>query len=229
MTLHKRITLVAALAGLVLGGCSSTGPSMTDIAKDQAQADKIRESAESARLEKRQATMTDEIKATPRWATQVPMNDGQGFYAVGKGDSDSLSVSMDKAQLNGEFELAERLGGAVSGLVQQRDKEGLMGRQEDYKRLIDNLVAEVPLAGYEIVNQEIKAINGRFHAYVLLRLPFDSINQVLHEREAQSHDEEVKQDYADLAARIDKLREEAQHKKAEQAATQPQAAPALTQ
>jgi outer membrane murein-binding lipoprotein Lpp len=207
MTLTKRITLAAVLASLAIWGCSSV--SMEDIAKDQAKADKIRAKAEAERLSRRQSAMSDEIDATPKWATQVPMNDGVGFYAVGQGDSDSLRVSMDRARLNGEFGLAERLSGAVSGLAQQRDKDGLMGRQEDYKRLIDNLVAEVPVVGYEVVRQESKPIQGRFHSYVLVRLPFDSINRVLHEQEAKSHDAEIKKDFDALAERIDKLREEA--------------------
>jgi Ribonuclease G/E len=59
------------------------------------------------------------------------------------------------------------------------------------------------------VRQESKPIQGRFHSYVLVRLPFDSINRVLHEQEAKSHDAEIKKDFDALAERIDKLREEA--------------------
>ncbi|WP_297500480.1 hypothetical protein [Ferrovum sp.] len=214
----KQITLVAAIASLILGGCSSTGPSMADIAKDQATADKIHQKAEADKLAKQQAAMKDEINSMPEWVVQVPPKDEKGFYAVGQGNSESMRVSMEKAKIDGEFGLAEQVKNSISGQIRQRDKDGVMGLQEDYSRLVDNLISEVSVSGYEVVHQDVRPIQGRFHSYVLLRLPFDSINRVVKEREAKSRDAEIKQDYADMAARIDKVKEEARRKEADQAA-----------
>ena len=154
---NKSLTLTAAIALLALGGCSTT-TSMADIAKDQAKADQIRQNAEAAQAKERQATMSDEINAMPEWVTQVPPTDATGFYAVGKGDSESMDVSMDKARLDGEFGLAEQFKNSVSGQVQRREKEGVNGLQADYLRLVDNLVAEVPLNGYQVIHQDVKPI-----------------------------------------------------------------------
>lgn len=228
---NKSITLTAALALLALGGCSTT-TSMADIARDQAKADQIRQSAEAERSAKRQAAMSNEIGTMPEWVTQVPPTDATGFYAVGQGDSDSLRVSMEKAHMDGEFGLAEQFKNSVSGQIQHRDKEGANGRQEDYKRLVDNLVSEVPLNGYQVIHQDVKPIQGRFHTYVLLRLPFDSINRVVQEQETHTHDAEVKQDFQELSDRIEKLKEDARLKAAadkQAAVQQPVVAPVAQQ
>ena len=214
---NKSLTLAAALALLALDGCSTT-TSMADIARDQAKADQIRQNSEAAQSAKRQAAMKDEIGAIPEWVMQVPPTDGIGFYAVGKGSSESMDVSMDKARLDGEFGLAEQLKNAVSGQVQHREKDGVNGLQEDYKRLVDNLVAEVPLNGYQVIHQDVMPIQGKFHTYVLLRLPFASVNRVVQEQESRSHDAEVKQDFQELSNRIEKLKEEARLKAAAEAA-----------
>lgn len=65
------------------------------------------------------------------------------IYAVGQGDSDSLRVSMEKAKLDGEFGLAKQVGSQGT---------------------------TVSLVGYQVVRQEIKPIQGRFHTYVLVRI-----------------------------------------------------------
>ena len=214
---NKSLTMTAAIALLALTGCSTT-TSMADIAKDQAKADQIRQDAEEKQAAKRQAAMTDEANSMPEWVTQVPPMDGTGFYAVGKGDSESMDVSMDKARLDGEFGLAEQFKNSVSGQVQRREKEGMNGLQTDYQRLVDNLVAEVPLNGYQVIHQDVKPIHGRFHTYVLLRLPFASVNRVVQEQESRSHDAEVKQDFKELSDRIEKLKEDARLKAAAEAA-----------
>ncbi len=235
MKFNKQITLITAIAGIALGGCSTNGPSMADIAKDQALADKIHQKAEADKLAKQQIAMKDEINSMPEWVGQVPPKDENGFYAVGQGSSESMRVSMEKAKIDGEFGLAEQVKNSISGQIRQRDKDGVMGLQEDYSRLVDNLISEVSVSGYEVIHQDVRPIQGRFHSYVLLRLPFDSSNRVVKEREAKSHDAEIKQDYADMAARIDKEKEEARRKAADQAAqthdatlatAQSQAAPA---
>ena len=227
--LNKSLTLTAAVALLAMGGCSTT-TSMADIAKDQAKADQIRQNAEAAQAKKRQAAMSDEINAMPEWVTQVPPTDATGFYAVGQGASDDLRVSMEKARMDGEFGLAEQFKNSLSGQAQHRDKEGANGRQEDYKRMVDNLVAEVPLNGYQVIHQDVKPIQGRFHTYILLRLPFASVNRVVQEQESHTHDAEVKQDFQELSDRIEKLKEDARLKAAaeKQAAVIAAPQPAVT-
>lgn len=231
--LNKHISIIATIAGLLLGGCSTTGPSMADIAKDQAHADKVRESAEDARLAKQQAALAEEAKTMPEWVIQVPPTDEKGFYAVGQGDSESLRVSMEKAKLDGEFGLAEQFKNSISGQLRHSDKEGLMGHQEEFSRLVDNLISEVSVSGYEVIHQDVRPINGRFRAYILVRLPFNSINRVLREQDAKTSSVEIKQDYSDMFARIDKKQKEAHEQAAEQSAqsaakqtaTQAQSAP----
>ena len=73
-------------------------------------------------------------------------------------------------------------------------------------------------------------IQGRFHTYVLLRLPFASVNRVVQEQESHAHDAEVKQDFQELSDRIEKLKEDARLKAAaeKQAAVIAAPQPAVT-
>jgi len=211
---------------LVLGGCA-TRPTAVDFAKEQAKVQEIR--AEQAEQERKQAQerMELQMKEVPEWALKTPSPDGQGVYAVGIAQSSQIQVAMKKAQLEAEFGLAKMMNQEISGsersYLEDTGEELLTSR---YTALIDKLVEKVPVVGIEVVAQEVKPIQGKYNAFVLLKLPYDEFNQVIRRQRAISSDKSMQAQFDDLERRLDKRR---QQRLEETALKQSQDAAALQQ
>lgn len=211
-------TTIALLVGMSLGlSACSTAPSNADIARDMANAQKIRDKAYEERTEKQQVQMQRTLSQVPEWAIRAPSPDEEGLYAIGMGGSDNLRLSIRKAFLDAEYGLARATNQMVSGSERSYSKDANSHvEHEEYTGLIDSLVNSVPIVGIETINQETKPVNGLYNTYVLLKLPYKELNRALQSREAKSQDETVKQSYQELYQRLDKV-----EKKAAQAAATP--------
>lgn len=81
----------------------------------------------------------------------------------------------------------------------QSDNDGDPGdRSQQYKQFIGALVDGVVIAGYEVVRQEVKAIGGRAHAFVMLRLNYADYHRQL-KRLSESPDEKSRNAHDELA------------------------------
>jgi len=198
------------LAAVIVAGCASTS-SRQDAAKDEIKAQAIRADAVRANKAKAQHQAEELIAAVPAWSLEPPKPDGTGVYAVGMAESQTLPIALRKAMLQGEFSLAKIYSQEISGLersyVQDNGKSGVA---EQFTGLIDKLVMQVPLSGIEVVRQEIKPIDGSFHAFVLLKLPYDQFNQVLQNQRAKTRDTAIAAAFDDLERRIKERRKQHQ-------------------
>ncbi|MCQ1061313.1 hypothetical protein LRP52_48030 [Photobacterium sp. ZSDE20] len=73
--------------------------------------------------------------------------------------------------------------------------------------MIDSLVDSVPVVGYRIIEREVKASQGKIHAYVLMKLPYDSVNQVLQDQKNAANDHSIKEAFEELENRLEKRRQ----------------------
>ena len=138
-------------------------------------------------------------------------------YAVGEGESNKVRVAMKKAMLDAEFGLAKVYGQELSGSERssvQDTNDGMSTSQ--YTELIDKLVSQVPVVGFETVHQEVKTIDGKYRAFVLLKLPHDQFNAVMQKQAAKTNDKMVAEQFKDLERRLDKRRQQ----RAEEAANE---------
>jgi len=191
----------AVLAVLAVSGCSTPEP-REKAALDQARADDVARKAEAERLKARQADMERQIGAVPGWALQPPKPDASGVYATGIAESDSMVIATRKAMLEAEFGLAKLYGQELSGSERSKVDEDGRAVNGRYQGLIDKLVARVPVVGFEVVQQEVKPVNGAYHAYVLLKLPYSEFNRVLQEQRAGERDRSFQGAFADLEKRV---------------------------
>ncbi len=193
-----------------LGACASK-PTMEDVQKSVAKADEVRAKAEDDRRKKRQVQAEEFLDVVPKWALEAPKPDGTGLYAIGSAESDSLNVSQKKSVLDAEFGLAklyrQELSGSERNFTQERNDRTL---NSQFTAVIDKLVARVPVVGFEVVKQEVKAFNGAYHTWVLLRLPYAQFNKVLQEQKADSMDSTVREAFDDLERRVKARQEERQ-------------------
>ncbi|GMQ49658.1 hypothetical protein [Vibrio sp. 10N] len=194
---HKLTTLATVL---ILAGCASSGPTKTEIVKDQLAAKELQTSAEQKAAEATLSTM-------PAWVINPPKSDEVGVYGVGIGESKKVDVAMKKGQLNAQYELAKSFGQALSGNERSYIKDGSVGSTDDYTQLIDSIVAEVPINGYEVIENKVVAENGKFTNYTLMRLTYDQFGKGLTVAEQKSTDEKIKSEFSDLYQRLDSIKQ----------------------
>lgn len=205
-------TIIACLLAISLAACASS-PTREQLAKDQERSEEIRAKAAAQEEQRRQTQAEAQLSAVPAWALESPKPDATGVYAVGFAQSGDYRLALRKAMLDAEFGLAKVMGQEISGSERSFTQEsGSRARTEQYTALVDKLVAQVSVVGFENVHQEIKPIAGDFHAFVLLRLPYESLNKVIEQKRALSRDASINAQFEDLARRIkarqDQLRQQ---------------------
>ncbi|MGR5178834.1 hypothetical protein [Vibrio mediterranei] len=194
-----KVRLGGIAIALVLAGCASE-PTQTSIAKDQIEANKVIANAEQKRAE---ATLSQ----LPAWVVNPPKSDATGVYGVGIGESKKLDVAMKKGSLNAQYELAKSFGQVLSGNEKSYTKEGSAGTVDDFIQLIDSIVAEVPVNGYEVIENKVVALDGKFTNYTLMRLTYEQFGKGLTVAEQKSTDEKIKSEFNDLYQRLDSIKQ----------------------
>lgn len=201
----KTLIALSVGAALVASGCSTT-PSQADLARDMVAAQKIRDEAAAQQRAKLQATLESEVSSIPAWALQAPPPDAEGVYAVGMGSSDSLRLSIRKATLDAEFGLARTLNNIVSGSERSYSNEADQHTgHEEFRQLIDSLVARTSIVGTQVLKQATKPVNGKYSTTILLKMPYRDLNRVLQEQQSEVQDQKVKSAFAELYERLDKM------------------------
>lgn len=199
----KITSLTIAIA--VLSGCSSS-----DDMADRLEALETQRAANaSAQLEKSTQLQQKEIDSLPEWVLSPPASDSTGFYGVGIAQSKQLNHSRRSARLQAEFELAKQMGQELSGSERSFEQGGASGDVSTQTTfLIDQIVDSIPVVGYQIVDQRLTTLNGQFHAYTLLKLPYEEFNKALQQLKDKSNNDAVQKQFDDLERRLSKRRAE---------------------
>lgn len=204
-----RIIVAAVAIGALLTGCASTPKSLKDIAKEQAEVTTLQARAQAEQRQQDQQRMEAAMQQVPAWALDMPQPDASGVYAVGMGEADRLRLALRKAMLDAEFGLAklyrQELSGSERAFTQDSSGDAV---SEQYTALIDKLVSAVPVVGFQVIGQEVKPIDGLYHAFVLLKLPYDEFNRVLQSQRRNEQDKTIRAAFDDLERRLEKRRQQ---------------------
>lgn len=189
-------TLTALFGAILLAGCS-TSPSTADLVQQQLETEQLRDEAVQAKAEK-------ELSQVPEWVIAPPKNDVLGVFSVGIGESYKLNNAIKKSSIDGQYGLAKALKQEVSGNERSYSKDTGNSHTEQYTQLIDSLVDSVPVHGYDVVDQKIVVLDGKYHSYTLMRLTYDRFKQSLKENESLLGKQDVKEAFAELENRLEK-------------------------
>ena len=201
----------------VLSGCSSTSTQDTNKAmmKQQFEIEKLRRDFNQERQDVEQQHREKEINSLPPWVLTPLQADNTGFYAVGMAESKSIFFVLKKAKMQAEFELAKQYRQLLSGSERSFEQENSVGElQTQTTLLIDKLIDEVPIIGYDIVKQKIIAVNGKHTAYILLKMPYEQYNKVLQAQKESQLETKVTNAFDKLQTRLASRRAEFQQVKA---------------
>lgn len=192
--------LLPLSAMLILSACSSH-PTSKQLVKEQQHIEKTRQEATQKQAE-------NTIDAMPSWAASVPHPDNTGVYALGIADSDKVQIALKKAQLQAEYGLAKQFNQELVGSERSMQQDAGANSSSQYQSLIQSLVSYVPVVGFEVVKQEVKAVNGQFQAYMLLKLPYAEFNKALQSQKQQSQNVQMRQAFNDLELRLQQRQRE---------------------
>lgn len=188
----KKLPLVVILAS-VMAACSSTPHK--SLAKEQFQSEKQRQKVAQNHTE-------DTLDVMPSWALSVPRPDNTGVYAVGIAESDKVQIALKKAHLQAQYGLAKLFNQELAGSEQAMQQDAGAASSSHYQSLIQSLVNYVSVVGFEVVKQDVRAVNGEFQAYTLLKLPYAEFNKALQSNKQQAQSMDVKQAFAELEYRL---------------------------
>jgi len=198
----KYINFYLIFTALTLHGCASQ-KAANELAAEQAKASKIQLKADNQRQNIAQEKAQNTLEQFPSWALQVPAPDATGVYAIGIGDSDKVPIAIKKAQLEAEYGLAKLYNQELAGSERSSQQDNGNGSSSQYTALISKLVDYVPVVGFQIIKQDIKAIDGKFNAFILMKLPYEEFNKVLQQQKQKSQGAQDKAVFDDLEKRLE--------------------------
>ena len=171
--------LILTLPLIFLSGCASK-KSPEEVVRSEVKASQVVEQAAAAKKEKQQQSNEAYLALIPEWALEAKAPDAEGIHAVGIGDSDQLHSAVQKSLLRAKFELASAVREEISGSSRQylNDSNGKTS-DDEYRELIDQLVAAVPLSGYRIAKKEVISYEGKFTSFIELSLPYSELRKIV--------------------------------------------------
>ncbi len=106
---------------------------------------------------------------TPDWFMNPPKSDGF-IYATGTATSSDLQFAVDKAVLNAKYQLADQMSGKVSGKQKDFITETAGGQASGTaEKTTSNIVADVALPAYQVVQRKVVPVDTQFRSYVLVQ------------------------------------------------------------
>lgn len=185
-----KIKLIAgAMIAWALTGCGSTPPVKAD-------ANAFQKVATSPEL------------VAPDWMNNPPQSDKNTLWVVGTADSVNYGSSRQKAIMDAQLHLGDKLNGEINALVQQYKNDVGNSYIENTTTNIKKLIAETDLTGYSIEKTATVRIDGVYQTFVLIRYPIGETNHLLRAKlEAKMQRESVmraQQGQIDLQRELDR-------------------------
>lgn len=197
-------TLSLLLVATAVTACSSN-----DVYDRIAEVEEARQDRIATQQELMQETAEERLETAPDWFLEPPGADATGFYGVGYATSKNMGHALKAAKLQAEFALAKMYRQELSGserAFERGDTEGNVASKTTF--LIDKIVDAVPVVGYEIIEQTMLPMDGKYETFVLLKLPYDEFNEVLQAQRHAEMDTTVQAAFDDLERRLKDRRTE---------------------
>lgn len=174
-----KLAISAAVIVGLISGCSST-PTAVELTEDQLESQALMEKAKEKEKAKLTAKIDSAIEQWPDWVIEPPSNGPAGIFAVGQASSTDPAIAIQKARLKAEFELAQAVRQEISGQERQAEMDdGYADARSEYELLVDRFVAAVPLSGHQLIEQDVRAFDGKAIASVLFRISQDELKTLV--------------------------------------------------
>lgn len=160
----KNIILIVAGMSIALGGCMSG--KKVDLDGKSKTANSVQE--------KKTAVV---IEGMPDWVVQLPEADKtKELYVAGTGYSSNLKLARDKAFLDVEQQIANKVSAKISQQVKEYIREIGSGTPitiQDNEYVTKKVVTEAEVAGYQQADMAVLREGKGFRVYVLGYYPFE--------------------------------------------------------
>ena len=164
--MELKMLAAVSLSLVLLHGCASTPE---DVARE-IQADN-KEAANEI------------IELAPDWFLQPRNEVSEGFYAAGTGLSEDLMRARQEAELMAEYNLAKLSTQTISGLEQYfSNSQGADSFVKNSKIVIEKVIAETDVSGYQLKNSSVHEEKGMFRYYVEVFYPRSVFNKRVKDR-----------------------------------------------
>ena len=214
----KRL-IVATSVAVVLTGCGTFG------AKTHAQSEPI-PSPTPAVTKDQTVAASGKLDAPPTidipaWYVKAPNSTEDYVFIAGTGYSNDLSMSHQKALLDTQVKLADKINGVVNALMKQykTDNGGTVGTDKT-SLVVKKLIVDTAITGYHIEDSRVVSENRSYRTFVLIRYPMGDANRLLKDKRQQESQNANSVDEA-----LNELEQEIKAKKAPVARPRTEAVP----
>jgi|TARA_R100000027_G_scaffold47221_1_gene36019 hypothetical protein len=122
--------------------------------------------------EKVQKLYLDKKTVAPKWFQKYPADDKGMIYAVATGLSEDMQLSVDKAMHDAKVELADKMYHKINADFKRfiTDSGNITSGNtvQETTKISQNVIAQVMVSGYKVINKQIINIDGQFRTFVLL-------------------------------------------------------------
>lgn len=174
----KRLIVLAAVTA-VLAGCSTaqTRTAETPLPSPTPAVTKDQTLAAAGKVD---APMTIDL---PSWYIKAPASTEDYVYLSGTGVSSDLSMSHQKALLDAQLKLADKINGVLNALVKSNKDDTAGTVNSDRTSItIKKVITDTAITGYHIEDSRVLTENRGYRTFVLVRYPVGDANRMLKEK-----------------------------------------------
>ena len=165
--------LMASVSILALGlvGCGATEPTPFP---------------ETAMTKYKAANVEAALSVVPDWYKKMPEKEGS-IFTIGTATAPDLQLAVDIATLNGKVVLADRINGRLKAMTKswiaklgQSDVDATV--MTEIEKVAKNVIANVDVAGYNLVEVSLAPSGTQYRAFVLLEYSDKEAQKILMNR-----------------------------------------------
>jgi hypothetical protein len=121
-------------------------------------------------------SVTAVTSAIPSWYLVSSTTDSEVIIASGTGISRDLAMSSEKALLDAQRQIADRVAAEIDGLTKSyRQDAGSAGFIENTEQLVRKLVSDIQVGGYNITNKIVLPEGREYRTFIQLRYPMTEL------------------------------------------------------
>lgn len=176
----KRLIIAGAIAS-ILAGCSSMNTKKAESQPIPSPTPAVTKDQTVAAQGKIDAPQTIDL---PAWYIKAPASTDDYVYIAGTGYSNDLAMSREKALLDAQLKLADKINGMMNAVIKQHktDSDGTVGVDKT-SVTVKKVIMDTALTGYHIEDSKIQTENRSYRTFMLLRYPIGDANRLLKVRQ----------------------------------------------
>jgi len=132
----------------------------------------------------------------PAWYIKAPASTEDYVYIAGTAVSSDLAMSRQKALLDAQVQLADKINGVINALVKQnrKDDAGTVGTDRT-QLIVKKVIVDTAVTGMHLEDTRVLAENRGYRTFVLVRYPMGDANRML--KDKLQRERQLKEDAID--------------------------------